>query len=85
MKQAGEFLEDTIGSVESTISVIPPEGLTPFPGYLLCVCVLAAQSCPTLCNPMECSPPGSPSMEFSRSSHKGLFFFFSGCAMRLVG
>ena len=23
------------------------------------VCVLAAQSCPTLCNPMDCSPPGS--------------------------
>ena len=39
VKQAGEFLEDTIGSVESTTSVIPPEGLTRFPGYLLCVCV----------------------------------------------
>ena len=25
----------------------------------VCVCVLAAQSCPTLCNPVECSPPGS--------------------------
>ena len=24
------------------------------------VCVLAAQLCPTLCNPMDCSPPGSP-------------------------
>ena len=29
----------------------------------LCVCVkkakvLVAQSCPTLCNPMDCSPPG---------------------------
>ena len=23
------------------------------------VCVLVAQSCPTLCNPMDCSPPGS--------------------------
>ena len=25
----------------------------------VCVCVLA-QSCPTLCDPMDCSPPGSP-------------------------
>ena len=24
-----------------------------------CVCVLVAQSCPTLCNPTDCSPPGS--------------------------
>ena len=25
-----------------------------------CVCVLVAQSCPTLCDPMDCSQPGSP-------------------------
>ena len=24
----------------------------------VCVCMLVAQSCPTLCNPMHCSPPG---------------------------
>ena len=24
-----------------------------------CVCVLVAQSCPTLCDPVNCSPPGS--------------------------
>ena len=24
----------------------------------VCVCVLVAQSCPTLCDPMDCSPPG---------------------------
>ena len=24
-----------------------------------CVCVLAAQSCPILCDPMDCRPPGS--------------------------
>ena len=24
------------------------------------MCVCSAQSCPTLCNPMDCSPPGSP-------------------------
>ena len=25
----------------------------------VCVCVLVTQSCPTLCNPMDCSWPGS--------------------------
>ena len=32
----------------------------------VCVCVLVTQSCPTLCNPMDCSLPGSSVMEFSR-------------------
>ena len=27
------------------------------------------QSCPTLCNPIDDSPPGSPSLEFSRQEH----------------
>ena len=27
------------------------------------------QSCPTLCDPMDCSPPGSLSLEFSRQEH----------------
>ena len=25
----------------------------------MCMCVLVSQSCPTLCDPMDCSPPGS--------------------------
>ena len=31
------------------------------------VCCLVAQSCPTLCNPMDCSPPGSSVHEISQS------------------
>ena len=27
--------------------------------YTVCVCVLVTQSCQTLCDPMDCSPPGS--------------------------
>ena len=27
------------------------------------------QSCPTLCDPMDCSLPGSPAMEFSRKEY----------------
>ena len=33
------------------------------------LCVLVAQSYPTLCNPMDCSPPRSSSTEFSRQEH----------------
>ena len=32
-------------------------------------CMLSPQSCLTLCNPMNCSPPGSLSMGFSRQEH----------------
>ena len=36
---------------------------------------LAAKSCPTLCDPVDCSPPGSLSMGFSRQEYwKGLTF-----------
>ena len=28
-------------------------------GMFLSLCVSVTQSCPTLCNPMDCSPPGS--------------------------
>ena len=31
--------------------------------------VLVAQSCPTLCDPMDCSPPGFSVMEFSRQKY----------------
>ena len=29
----------------------------------------ATQACPTLCNPVDCSPPGSPSMGFTRQEY----------------
>ena len=28
-------------------------------GFLSCACMSVVQSCPTLCDPMDCSPPGS--------------------------
>ena len=39
-----------------------------------CILILTAaaksfQSCPTLCNPIDGSPPGSPSLGFSRQEH----------------
>ena len=38
----------------------------------ICIAAAAAkllQSCPTLCNPRDGSPPGSPSLGFSRQEH----------------
>ena len=42
----------------------------------MCVCVCAhvhvcTQSCPTLCDPMDCSPPGSSPMGFFRQDYWG--------------
>ena len=34
----------------------------------VCLCSVT-QSCPTLCYPMDCNPPGSLSMEFSRQEY----------------
>ena len=38
-----------------------PTNMKLFKCYVICCAVLClvAQSCPTLCNPMDCSPPGS--------------------------
>ena len=44
-----------------------------------CVCMLVAQLCLTLCNPMDCSSPGSLSMGFSRQEYwSGLPFLSPG-------
>ena len=41
----------------------PPHGQIPFvllaPQGRVCRCAKSLQSCPTLCDPMDCSPPGS--------------------------
>ena len=40
------------------------------PGVEVKVEVLVTQLCPTLCNPVHCSPPGSPlSMGFSKQEY----------------
>ena len=42
--------------------------------FILCMCVcvcvcVCSQSCPTLCDPVDCSPPGSSVMGFSRQEY----------------
>ena len=32
---------------------------SPLNVILVCMCTKSLQSCPTLCNPMDCGPPGS--------------------------
>ena len=39
--------------------------------------VYVAQSCPTLCDPVDCSPPGFLSMEFSRQEYWSRLPFLS--------
>ena len=38
---------------------IVKQNLLSFLSASICVCMLCAQSCLTLCDPMDCSPPGS--------------------------
>ena len=54
----------------------PSPGNLPDPGIkpasLTCIAVAVAkslQSCPTLCDPIDGSPPGSPTLGFSRQEH----------------
>ena len=37
--------------------------------YLAAAAAKSLQSCPTLCDPIDGSPPGSPSLGFSRQEH----------------
>ena len=36
---------------------------------LVAAAAKSLQSCPTLCDPIDSSPPGSPSLGFSRQEH----------------
>ena len=45
--------------MSDTCSLFPLFG-DPWPSCLLPSAAASLQSCPTLCDPMDCSPPGSP-------------------------
>ena len=51
-----------------------------FSDFLFCfLCYLVAQLCPALCDPMDCSLPGSSVQEFSRKDARvGCHFLLHG-------
>ena len=53
----------------NNVSVLLSQFFTPSPSPIPCPSLTVAkslQSCPTLCHPIDGSPPGSPSLGFSR-------------------
>ena len=51
---------------------------SPFPLVLrIAAAAKSLQSCPTLCKPIDGSPPGSPSLGFSRQEHWSRLPFLS--------
>ena len=53
--------EHTWGEYQMKIGVIMPEATA--------AAAKSLQSCPTLCDPIDNSPPGFPSLGFSRQEH----------------
>ena len=49
----------TVTALRAEILFILPIILSPALSMCMRACVKSLQSCPTLCNPMDCSPPGS--------------------------
>ena len=47
----------------------PGVRLASFMLYVKAAPAKSPQLCPTLCDPIDCSPPGSPSLRFSRQEH----------------
>ena len=50
-------------------SLVENNYLIGVPSIYQCVCAQTLQSCPTLCDPMNCGPQTPPSMGFSRQEY----------------
>ena len=65
----------SIQCMSDCVTISNREDLKLFQKYIvLCYCSLVAKSCLTPCNTMDCSPPGSSAMGFSRQYQSGLHF-----------
>ena len=84
MKQSCALVPNRLASslTHSHSSMAPGESRPSSATYTLCdlVLCLVTQSCPTLCNPMDCSPPGSSVHRDSPSKNTGV-----GCHALLQG
>ena len=49
---------DTCICMAGSLPCLPETATTLFVNWL-CACAKSLQSCPTLCDPVDCSPPGS--------------------------
>ena len=56
-------------SEEGHVDPVFPEVLHASNDPLLLLLLLSFQSCPTLCDPKDGSPPGSPDLGFFRQEH----------------
>ena len=55
------------------LSIFKVRSLQKFALFInVCACVLVAQSCPPLCNPMDCSPPGFSVYEIFPGKNTGV-------------
>ena len=50
---------DTCSCMAESLCCLPETVTTLLIGYAAAAAAKSLQSCPTLCNPMDCSPPGS--------------------------
>ena len=76
------FNQPCSGEASGKYGCLVPSGVPPSPQKYACTCAKSLQSCPTLCNPMDFSPPDSsvhgdsPSKNTGRGCHallQGLF------------
>ena len=88
-KKSTKSLQDNHPSTSTTSVVTMPDyewshqkgsSPPPPPAPALCVLCLVTQSCPTLCDPMDCSPPGSSVHGDSPGKNTGV-----GCHALLQG
>ena len=76
---AGELIYRQVERVQGSDSRLVYEKVMFYVYVYICVC-LVAQSCPTLCDPMDCSPPGSSVHGDSPGKNTG-----EGCHVLLQG
>ena len=68
-------------AVAKLTHVPPTPFLTHFPLYYKAYVCSVIQSCPTVCDPMDHSLPGSSSMGFLKNTGVGCHFFLQGISL----
>ena len=69
IKKYWVFLSQNIGDSFTSLNIFRAASILISPFIHLAAAAKSLQSCPTLCDPIDDSPPGSPSLGFSRQEH----------------